>query len=316
MPTQWVVYLRLYLTGFVMGLADLVPGVSGGTVAFISGIYEELLQSIKTVSGETLRLALRLRLREAIGSIPFRFLVPLVFGLFTAVLGLANLLSWLLRNHPVFVWAFFFGLVLASVFIVLKRVARWDLADIAGFALSTVAAFLIVGSVPVQTPNNLPMMFLSGMIAICAMILPGISGSFILVILGKYEQLLQAVTQRDVVTLVVFMVGAALGLSLFSRVLTWLFATHHDLSIAILAGFMLGSLRKIWPWKEVVLTRVNSHGEVVPVVENNVLPPAFDVSVLATVVLFAIAIVLMIALDRMHTMRQVAAAAKLAQSQG
>ena len=198
-----------------MGTADLIPGVSGGTIAFLSGIYEELLQSIKTVSGDFLKLLLSGKIKEAIKVIPFKFLVPLALGLFTAVLSLANLMSYLLKEYPIFVWSFFFGLVLASTWIVLKRVVKWDISDKLAFVISTIAAYILVGAIPVETPNTPFFIFVSGMIAICAMILPGISGSFILLLLGKYQQILGAVTNKDVVTLAIFMVGAVLGLALF-----------------------------------------------------------------------------------------------------
>ena len=248
--------LRLFLTGFSMGVADLIPGVSGGTIAFLSGIYDELIYSIKKLSGETLRLLLQLKFKAAIASIPFSFLIPLGLGLLSAVFGLSGLLTYLLEHFPIYVWSFFFGLVLVSTFVVLKRVVKWDLSDRIAFILAAVGAYFLVGLVPVETPNTLQAIFLSGMVAICAMILPGISGSFILLLLGKYQQILEAVTQRDFLTLGVFIMGAAVGISLFARVLSWLFRTHHDISIAVLAGFMLGSVRKIWPWKEVIQTRI------------------------------------------------------------
>lgn len=287
-----------------MGTADLIPGVSGGTIAFLSGIYEELLYSIKLVTGDVLKLFLKGQFVKGFKLIPFQFLIPLAVGLFTAVLVLANLLSYLLAEYPVFVWSFFFGLVLASVFIVTKRIVKWDVSDKVAFVFSAVFAYILVGSVPVETPNTLFLMFVSGMFSICAMILPGISGSFILLLLGKYQQILQAVTERDIVTLLVFMGGAVIGLALFARVLTWLFAKHHDISVAILAGFMLGSVRKLWPWKEVVETRINSHGEVVPLVENNILPTSFDVSVVFALLLMGAGVVLIIFFDRMQVVKE------------
>lgn len=268
-----------------MGTADLIPGVSGGTVAFLSGIYEELLHSIKIVSGQFLKHLFKLKFKEALHSVPFKFLLPLAVGLFTALFSLANLLSYLLAEHPSFVWAFFFGLVLASTWIVLKRVVKWDISDMVAFGVSTIVTYFIVGAIPIETPNNVPFIFLSGMIAICAMILPGISGSFILLLMGKYQQILGAVTNRDVLTLGVFMAGCIIGLSLFSRVLSWLFKHHHDISVAILSGVMLGSVRKIWPWKEVVMTRINSHGEAVPFIERNILPSSIDINVVIIVLL-------------------------------
>lgn len=297
-------YLRLYLTGFGMGTADLIPGVSGGTVAFLSGIYEELLYTIKTLSGDFLRLILKGQIYQAFKIVPFRFLIPLGAGLFSAILTLANLLSYLLSNYPIFIWAFFFGLVLASTFIVLKRVVRWDLSDKLSFVIAATITYFIVGMIPIETPNNLPFIFLSGAIAICAMILPGISGSFILLLLGKYQQILSAVTERDFLTIGVFMAGCILGLALFARVLSWLFKNHHDISVAILAGVMLGSIRKIWPWQEVVTTRINSHGEIVPLVVKNFLPGSFDIYLLITVGLAVTGALFVLYLDRFNVTRE------------
>lgn len=240
--------LRLYITGFIMGTADLVPGVSGGTVAFVSGIYEELLEAIKRVSGNTLRLLLKKQFVAAWKSVPFKFLLPLVAGIFTAIFSLAQLFTFLLNNHSRMVWAFFFGLVAASTYTVAQRIVKWDSRDILSFLASGLFAYWLVGDHLVSTPHTLPMLFVSGAIAICAMILPGISGSFILVLLGQYSFLLSSVVEKRFTVLIIFSLGAALGLSLFSRFLTWLFLKHHDISVAILAGFMLGSLRKIWPF--------------------------------------------------------------------
>lgn len=287
-----------------MGTADLIPGVSGGTIAFLSGIYEELIASIKLVTGDVLRLFLKFKFVEGIRLIPFKFLIPLALGLFGAIFLLANLLSYLLIEYPVFVWAFFFGLVLASAFVVTKRIKQWGIADIAGFVIAAIGAYILVGSVPVETPSGLPFFFLAGMIAIVAMILPGISGSFILLLLGKYQQVLGAVTSRDFLTLIVFALGAVFGLALFSRVLSWLFARHHDISVAILAGFMLGSVRKIWPWKEVVQTRINSHGVEVPIVENNILPQALDMSVFFAIILALIGAGIVLYLGKLDLVKE------------
>lgn len=242
-------YLRLFATGFGMGSADIVPGVSGGTIAFIFGIYEELIFTIKKLSGETLKLFLKFKIKDAFETIPFGFLLPLGLGLLSAILLLASLLEHLLETQPVFVWSFFFGLVAASILIVRKRVITWDKHDIFAFLLTAIAAYILVGLTPSHTPETPLLFFLSGAIAIMAMILPGISGSFILVLLGKYKQILSAVTNFEVFTVLLVAAGAVVGLAFFSRFLTWLFAKHHDITVAALTGFMLGSLRKIWPWK-------------------------------------------------------------------
>jgi putative membrane protein len=287
-----------------MGTADLIPGVSGGTIAFLSGIYEELLYSIKLVTGKVLRTALRGQIVAAFRMIPFRFLLPLGIGILSAVFLLANIMSWLLQNYPVFVWAFFFGLVLASTFVVARRVTSWRLAQIIGFIVAAAATFLVVNAVPVQTPPDLWFFFVSGMIAICAMILPGISGSFILVLLGQYERVLNAVVQRDVITLAVFIAGCVVGIAIFSRVLTWLFREHHDISVAVLSGIMLGSVAKIWPWKEVTDFRTNSHGDLVPLADRNILPAAFDETVIFAIVLAVVGAGLVLLFDRLQLLRE------------
>lgn len=297
-------YLRLYITGFCMGLADLIPGVSGGTIAFLSGIYEELLWSIKTVTGKVLRLIIHGKIVAAVRLVPFRFLIPLGLGITTALFSLARLLSWLLITHPVFVWSFFFGLVLASTIIVLKRVVKWDTSDKIAFVGAAVVAYILVGITPVETPTNPLFIFFSGVIAICAMILPGISGSFILLLLGKYNQILTAVVERDVTVLLIFTAGCIVGLSLFARFLSWLFSQHHDISVAVLAGLMLGSIRKVWPWKEVVQTRVNSHGVEVPLLEKNVLPATFDIWIIFAILLCILAIGIVFYLDRKKLVKE------------
>lgn len=297
-------YIRLFLTGFAMGTADLIPGVSGGTIAFLSGIYEELIYSIKFVTGDVMKIALKGRLIKAVKMVPYKFLVPVAVGLFSAIFLLAKTLSYLLEHYPVYVWAFFFGLVIASTLIVMKRVVKWDISDILGFVIAAVITYFVVGLVSVETPATLPVFFLSGMIAIVAMILPGISGSYILLLLGKYQQVLAAVTSKDFLTLIVFALGAVVGLSLFSRLLSWLFAKHHDISVAILSGIMLGSVRKIWPWKETIMTRINSHGVEVPIVEKNILPQAFDVTVIFAFGLMIGAFLLIFYFDKLQLTKE------------
>lgn len=286
-----------------MGSADIVPGVSGGTIAFIFGIYEELVYSIKKLSGETLKLFIKGKIKEGIESIPFGFLVPLGLGILGALLTLANLITYLLSHQPVLVWSFFFGLIVASILIVRKRVVTWNTHDVVAFLIATVCTYFLVGAVPVETPANPIAFFTAGFIAIIAMILPGISGSFLLVLMGKYSQILEAVVARDVFTLGLVMAGAVIGLALFSRVLTWLFEKHHDIAIAVLTGFMVGSLRKVWPWKEALLTRVNSHGEVVPVVEANIIPQP-NIELLIAIALAVVAGYLLMYLEKLQVTRE------------
>ncbi|MFQ5610667.1 MAG: DUF368 domain-containing protein [Anaerolineae bacterium] len=269
-------YLGLVLRGFAMGSADVVPGVSGGTMALILGIYEELINSIRAVDFTFARLVISLRLREALEKLPWKFLASVATGIGLAIFSLARFLSWMLENHPVLIWSFFFGLVLASVITVSRQVKTWHPATIVGAILASIGSYFLVGSVPVQTPNAPWFLFLSGAIAICAMILPGISGAFILVLLGKYQYVLNAVNERDIVTLLLVMAGAAIGIVTFAQFLGWLFKRYHDLTIALLIGLMLGSLRKLWPWKETLRTLVDRHGDEIPVEQINILPASWN----------------------------------------
>ena len=243
-------YLLISARGFCMGAADVVPGVSGGTMAFILGIYDELIGAIHSINGTFIRHVLGLRLREALAQVPWQFLLALMAGIVAAIFLLARPLKHALETHPSLVFAFFFGLVLASVLVVRKRVTRWTPTRIGLLGAAAMGAFVLVGLAPTKTPNDPLFLFLSGAIAICAMILPGISGSFILVFLGKYEQVIGAVAQLDIVTLVIFAAGCVVGLLSFVRLLRWLLRHYHDATIAVLTGFMLGSLRRVWPWQD------------------------------------------------------------------
>jgi putative membrane protein len=267
-------YAGLVARGFLMGSADVVPGVSGGTMAFILGIYEELISSIRAIGRpEFWRAAMRLRFGQALQTINWPFLLAVGSGIALAVITLARGLEWLLIHQPVLLWSFFFGLVLGSVLTVSRRVRRWRLPLWAALAAGTIGAYVLVGLVPLHTPNTWWFLFLSGAIAICAMILPGISGAFVLVLLGKYAPVLNAVNQRDFVTLALVGAGAAVGIVSFAQLLGWLFRRYHDLTVALLIGLMLGSLRKVWPWKVTLESVADSSGELLPVVQQNELPP-------------------------------------------
>jgi putative membrane protein len=268
-------YLRLYLTGFAMGAADLVPGVSGGTMAFILGVYEDLIDGIKSFNLTALRLALGLKIKELLAHIPLRFLLALGAGLGTAIITLASFLSATLDDPTgrIYLFAFFFGLVIASILAVGVKV-RWSPLTIIALVIGAVVAFVIVNLVPAAvdpTPLNL---LIAGMIAICAMILPGISGSFILLIMGQYDNVLSAVTNRDVVTVGIVFVGAVIGIVIFSRVLSWLLKHYYQPTVALLVGFMVGSLWKIWPWKACIASDLDRHGDFRCLQEANLLPDA------------------------------------------
>lgn len=265
-------YSLLVLKGMGMGAADVVPGVSGGTIAFIVGIYEELIDSIKSINGESLKLLLTGKIAAFWKAINANFLLFLVTGIGISVFSLAKVITWLLTEHPILVWAFFFGLVLASTWFVSKDIKKWDWKTILSYVIGIIIAFYITIATPAETPTNLPFIFLCGVIAICAMILPGISGSFILVLLGKYFYIMDVVKTFNIPVMLVFICGAAIGITSFSRVLSFALRKFHDVTIAVLAGFMLGSLNKVWPWKETVETYTDSHGVVKPLVESNILP--------------------------------------------
>lgn len=265
-------YGMLVLKGMGMGAADVVPGVSGGTIAFIVGIYEELVDSIKSINGKTLKMLFTGKITAFWNAINANFLLSIVAGIAISIFSLAKLITYLLVYHPILVWAFFFGLVLASTWFVSKDIKRWNWKTVLCFLIGTALAYYITVATPAQTPTHLFFVFLCGAIAICAMILPGISGSFILVLLGKYFYIMEAVKTFNIPVMLVFIGGAAIGITTFSRVLSFALRRFHDTTIAVLAGFMLGSLNKVWPWKETLQTYTDSHGALRPLVETNILP--------------------------------------------
>ncbi len=293
-------YLVLGAKGFCMGASDVVPGVSGGTMAFILGIYEELINAIKSFDLKSLQLLLTGKVRLLLERVSWQFLLALGIGILTAIFSLAEILSWLLQNKPVLIWSFFLGLILASVVSVSRRVEHWKVSTWICLLGGIIGTYILVGLVPVATPNAPWFLFMSGAIAICAMILPGISGSFILVLLGKYQYILEAVNKRDFFTLLLVAAGAGAGIMVFSRLLGWLLKKHHDLMVAILTGLMLGSLRKVWPWKETLESMTtNRHGKVVPIVQSNILPLQWDMEVGLAIALMAGGLITVLILDRM-----------------
>ena len=269
-------YLVLVLKGMGMGAADVVPGVSGGTIAFITGIYEELINSIKSINLKALKLLLNLKIAEFWKAINGNFLVSVLLGIGISVFSLAKGLKYLLDNHPVLIWSFFFGLIVASAIYVAKSIKKWNISTVVAGIAGIVVAYFITVITPAEANTTTWFIFLSGAIAICAMILPGISGSFILVLLGMYKFILDAVGDLQIAVILTFLVGAAIGIIAFSNVLSWLLKKFHNQTIAVLAGFMLGSLNKVWPWKQVTETFIDRHGETKPLVEINVLPGSYE----------------------------------------
>jgi putative membrane protein len=245
-------YFVIGLKGIAMGAADVVPGVSGGTIAFISGIYQELIETINDVNFDALKTLKNKGLKSFWQAINGNFLAALLAGIGLSVVSLAQLIKWLLENKPIMVWSFFFGLVLASIFFVGKQVSKWNLKHILILLIGAFGAYYITILPSLGAHVSPWFMFISGALAICAMILPGISGSFILVLLGAYKPVLEALHTRDLKTIFILISGAVVGLLTFSRLLKWMFDYHKEATLAVLTGFIIGSLNKIWPWKQVV----------------------------------------------------------------
>jgi putative membrane protein len=269
-------YAGVVARGMLMGAADAVPGVSGGTIAFITGIYEELIFSLKQCGVRALKMLFQEGLKSAWQYINGGFLLALFSGVIISILTLSGVVLYLLANHPILLWAFFFGLILAAVWSVIRHIDKWKIGIIATFLIGTVSAFFITTIIPTTIDTSPFIVFLSGMIAICAMILPGISGSFILLLLGMYSPMLTAVKELQLVTLSIFTSGCVAGLLSFSHVLSWMFNHYKTMTLALLGGFMLGSLNKVWPWKQTIESAIDRHGKEIPLVQNNILPQTFE----------------------------------------
>jgi len=259
-----------------MGAADAVPGVSGGTIAFMTGIYEELIGSLRRCGPEAVGVLLRDGIAAAWNYVNGAFLLTLLAGIIFSVVSFARGVLFLLANYPEMLWAFFFGLILASSWLVVQEIDRWRMNVASSFVIGTVLAYMVTSISPAAVEPTPLMIFFSGMIAICAMILPGISGSFILLLLGMYAPILAAVKAVDLNTLGLFIVGCVIGLLSFSRVLNWMFTSYRTTTLALLGGFMLGSLNKVWPWKYTSAYTINRHGEEVPLVQENILPASYE----------------------------------------
>jgi putative membrane protein len=269
-------YAGVVARGMLMGAADAIPGVSGGTIAFITGIYEELIFSLKQCGVKALKVLFQEGLKSAWQYINGGFLLALFSGVIISILTVSGVVLYLLANHPILLWAFFFGLILAAVWSVIRHIDKWKIGITATFLIGTVSAFFITTISPTTIDTSPFIVFLSGMIAICAMILPGISGSFILLLLGMYSPMLTAVKELQLVTLSIFASGCVAGLLSFSHILSWMFNHYKTMTLALLGGFMLGSLNKVWPWKQTIESAIDRHGKEIPLVQNNILPQTFE----------------------------------------
>ena len=282
-------HIWLFLKGIAMGAADVVPGVSGGTIAFITGIYTELLDSIKSINLNALRILLKEGPVAAWQAINGTFLLVLGSGILLALLSLAKVLHHLLLTQPELLWSFFFGLIIASSWHIGKEIEGWSASKV----ITLLAGVLIAAGISLASPSSVEptplIIFGAGSVAICAMILPGISGSFILLLMGLYEPILSALKALDLGIMALFAAGAGIGLLVFSRVLSWCLHHYKDLMFSLLTGFMLGSLVKVWPWKETISTRLNSKGQEVPFIQDNILPLGQQSDMLVAAVLLMVA---------------------------
>ena len=271
-------YLSLFLKGMAMGAADVVPGVSGGTIAFITNIYEELIGNLSRFDAHAIKLLFKGQFRELWIHIGGTFLAVLFAGIITSVLSLASILGHSIEHYPTAIWSFFFGLVFASIFIVGRNITQWGTSQILSFVIGTAIAYWVT-TLPAVGGTEQPFyLILCGALAICAMILPGISGSFILLLLGAYATVLSAVSDRNLLIISYVGIGAVAGLISFTKALKWIFEHHYSIAVALLSGFLLGSLNKLWPWKWVVKYYVKNEGtpkeEYVPLITQNLAPGA------------------------------------------
>ena len=265
-----------FLKGMAMGAADVVPGVSGGTIAFITGIYDTLLESIRRVNPSLIGIWRKDGFKAAFDHINGTFLILLLSGILTSIFTLARLITWMLHTHPIPLWSFFFGLIIVSVNHMFKQIEYWRISRFISVLSGACFAYGITVLHPLNLEPTSLNILIAGSIAICAMILPGISGSFILLLLGMYGPILAAAKSLDIFTLSLFASGCVIGLLSFSHILSWVLRHYRDIALTFLTGLMIGTLSKIWPWKETLTWRTNSSGEQVPLLEQNLSPFSFE----------------------------------------
>ncbi len=294
-------YLIISFKGLAMGAADAVPGVSGGTIAFISGIYEELITTISNVNASLFKTLFNKGIKAFWQQVNGNFLLALLSGIIISFVSFMRLAKYLLEHHPVLIWSFFFGLIVASIYFVGKQITKWNLTSIIALIVGTGIAFYISKLPFLGTNDNPWFLFLAGAIAICAMILPGISGSFILIILGAYKTLSDAIHDIDIKKIIIFGTGAVIGLLSFSHVLKWLFKHYHNVTLALLTGFIFGSLNKVWPWKNTLTWHTNSKGIKTPLLQESISPFSFngDNHILLAIILMVLGFLTIFILERL-----------------
>lgn len=291
----------VFCKGFAMGMADIVPGVSGGTVALITGIYDRLIESISLVNKEFLKYIFRFQFKEGLRHINIDFVLPLGLGILMAIVSMAKIMHYFMEHYSIYTWSLFFGLILASIYFVGKQVpALLSAKNLFFVAIGTLSGYLVVSLIPVQTPETSVMIFFSGAIAICAMILPGISGSFILLILGKYLFVTSAVKAPFVTgnmqIIFIFALGCLVGLLSFSKILNYLLKHHHEYMMCVLVGFMIGSMKKIWPWREVLEQQI-IRGKVHVLRDAVILPKSFSMEEIFALLIMILGVVLVFTIE-------------------
>lgn len=296
--------LILGLKGFGMGMADIVPGVSGGTIALITGVYDNLIKSISSINKDFFKLVLSFKIKEALNHLNISFLLPLLLGIALAFITMSRVMHYFMNEYSIYTWSLFFGLILASILFIGKTIQNLkSFNSLALIGVGTIIGYAIVSLVPVDTPNSLPMVFLSGSIAICAMILPGISGSFILLILGKYLYMTSALknpmVDGNIFLILTFMGGCLVGILAFSKVLNHLLKNFHNQTMCILLGFMIGSMKKIWPWKEIIETKI-VRGKTHILKDAVVMPSEINSEVIIALALMIFGILLVLSIEKFN----------------
>ena len=300
-PDSLSASVMLFIKGLFMGAANIIPGVSGGTIALITGIYQDLLYAIRSFNIDTLKHLKDFNIKAAAATLHIRFLFVLFLGVIAAILSLAHIMNYVFKNYAIITWSFFFGLIIASIAIMGIRTKNWLGWGGISFLFGTLSAYFFVALIPVTTPDSWWFILLTGAVAICTMILPGLSGAFLLLILGKYEYITNALKNpflsENFAVLSLFGVGCLLGIIAFSRLLSYMLKRNENATMAMLTGIMCGSLRKVWPWKEVIETRV-VRGKVHIISEANILPPQFDTEFAVAVALAVVGFFLVILLEK------------------
>jgi putative membrane protein len=290
-----------------MGAADIVPGVSGGTVAFITGIYSEFVHSLREFDAGAWRLLRTKQFEKFWKKINGNFLATLLAGMGASLFSIARLMTWLLHSYPVYVRSFFFGLILISVPYVLRETKTWSIGSGVAFVIGIAVAYLITRIHPGNSPDALWFIFVAGLLAITAMVIPGISGAFILMLLGQYHFIVVALREYDVLTIAVFSAGCLTGLLAFGRFISYLLDNYHNATVALLAGLMLGSLNKVWPWREVLEFVTNKNGIQVPVHDKSILPWHYlsttgkDPQIFQAIVMMALGVLIVVLLEKIAT---------------